>query len=98
PPPLPSFPTRRSSDLRLAAYPRGLFRQAKPLDELPARLVHIGVGAAVSVAGVVNGCGSEPELHEANALAQARARRVHVELFDARSEEHTSELQSLAYL
>src|SRR5205823_7106264 len=89
---LHSFPTRRSSDLPGPGEP-------KPLDYVVAHLKiaedkPVVIGAPLAGAGWVagNGCCNPEIIHRGSVLS------VNGALYDARSEEHTSELQSLAYL
>src|SRR5205823_14790981 len=88
---LPSFPTRRSSDLEgqralrgLAHARHGLARRHVQVREVVVRVGQAGVREGVSriaLDGLVE-------------VVDAAADR----LFVVRSEEHTSELQSLAYI
>src|SRR5205823_9615727 len=80
-----SFPTRRSSDLPPAKA--GLL--AEPLEQLDQRQEQRDHDRP----------DDEPEEHDHDRLQQ-RDQRLHqrVDLLVVRSEEHTSELQSLAYL
>src|SRR5205823_15058744 len=82
---LPSFPTRRSSDLRRGAVHGRRSKGFAPGDELRRRPPHL--------APLRPGRADQPR--------RGARQRSRVDLHDqavARSEEHTSELQSLAYL
>src|SRR5205823_8387238 len=93
PPHLPSFPTRRSSDL-LGNYPHA--------QELAQRAIGDGLPngppapadahAALAISTVMLG-----DAQGALAIALDASRRLDRD-YPGRSEEHTSELQSLAYL
>src|SRR5205823_14865088 len=91
PPALPSFPTRRSSDLDLSAVPGRFESPIVWRRDLPADKQN----ACPMVAGryfrnLTNG--SSPR------WLQDRLTAIGLRPISARSEEHTSELQSLAYL
>src|SRR5690606_41302642 len=85
PPPLHSFPTRRSSDLHALAI--GEPTLAIEVTRLLARAAHarearrVDRGVALEVAGVLR-------------VEPLRDHRAHVGVEVLRSEEHTSELQS----
>src|SRR5205823_13589837 len=84
---LPSFPTRRSSDLRAAECEAPLQFVTESYDCSPIALPgqHQKQNAAVAIAAI----------HAANIDIDDKA--IATAAF-CRSEEHTSELQSLAYL
>src|SRR5205823_13778227 len=87
------FPTRRSSDLATSDLPGGVINiltgYRKELG--PVLASHMDVNA-LDLAGAD---GDSPELER---LAAENVKRVVHGRADVRSEEHTSELQSLAYL
>src|SRR5205823_7469025 len=90
-----SFPTRRSSDLSLVTG-SGCVTSTFGL---PARMVSNLQGGGEVLAAVL----SEQALSEEHAEPDGRSFaiggvRSHALLSESRSEEHTSELQSLAYL
>src|SRR5205823_13953683 len=95
---LAPFPTRRSSDLR-AGVPRHHPPMERPGDSgraadepIPARLLLLLEGRSVHpVRGLREGAATGP--HDGQMPFRRRAL-----LAGLRSEEHTSELQSLAYL
>src|SRR5205823_6884822 len=97
-PALPSLPTRRSSDLERPAVVGGAERdgvdQVRPGTD-PPELEEVG---ALAVAEPVRPLGVHRDRARARRerldRVQQRLRRAH----HLRSEEHTSELQSLAYL
>src|SRR5205823_14712081 len=87
------FPTRRSSDLEMQAD--GLFRQTRDTVTPRDLAADLGAGHAVDVADEQTG-------FHLFAVVQGGPAQVEqggvVQRFFQRSEEHTSELQSLAYL
>src|SRR5205823_12490360 len=97
-PPLHSFPTRRSSDLQLAIGPQPGLASLESLVEqmrtsgLAVKLriegepVHLPAGIDLSAYRIVQEALTNVVKHAGDAEAEVR------------SEEHTSELQSLAYL
>src|SRR5205823_9319921 len=88
PPPLHSFPTRRSSDL-----PPCLHRRSR---SLTAACLTVPIRRPPYVACVVPSTGRRPVA--LGRLADRRRRMRRARRPGQRSEEHTSELQSLAYL
>src|SRR5207248_11223511 len=92
PPHLPSFPTRRSSDLRLAALAPYLSPEARSsleaLGERPVRTVIVG---SLTITEVKVGGLADPT--EALATFETNYAEVDADGTE-RSEEHTSELQS----
>src|SRR5205823_12164978 len=97
PPPLPSFPTRRSSDL--APHPLRVTARSR-------RAVLVLALLSAGCAGLTVGTGPPDDrggrLVPRDPLCRAglsgRGRRDQRDRAGSRSEEHTSELQSLAYL
>src|SRR5205823_12849762 len=91
--PLPPFPTRRSSDLARIADPAAFRQPLGAKGQLVQRVLGeaaiIFHGSAVEVGGHLHRC---PEEHHCTAPGPGDGEAV------PRSEEHTSELQSLAYL
>src|SRR5205823_12252328 len=88
PPALHSFPTRRSSDLLAASQLDGGLR----LREAPLRRPR------PSLSSPARGAGDPRAGGHAAALPDAPGPRRDRHVLGRRSEEHTSELQSLAYL
>src|SRR5687767_15555891 len=90
---LPSFPTRRSSDLRRGG---GGFRPSRG-DEPTLRLAGGGRGGGKARSAEAPGLRTGSEAQMKRQRAEQGGRRAE-RLAALRSEEHTSELQSLAYL
>src|SRR5205823_7078577 len=89
--PLHSFPTRRSSDLAISASSLELSPRPSPSRSL--RLARAGLGGRMVEQGAQLADGVRQGFRHGT-LREVRQLRRRA----ARSEEHTSELQSLAYL
>src|SRR5205823_8662382 len=87
----PSFPTRRSSDLAAAAADKLVSLSTKYLNVMQ------GLSLVQARARLESVTLDRVELLPEKAIAIARANRLDW-MNNRRSEEHTSELQSLAYL
>src|SRR5205823_8133186 len=90
-PDLHSFPTRRSSDLA----DEGLLRHVVGQHAVPRQVIGVAPGVALACPDQVFEGRTIPALGPADGL---RVRIAHAPSSALRSEEHTSELQSLAYL
>src|SRR5205823_11328495 len=91
-PHLHSFPTRRSSDLALEAA----YREVRELDRADGDAAE-GAGAEGGDRAVSTSAAVQEERAAAALISQDVAQKVSL-CVRIRSEEHTSELQSLAYL
>src|SRR5205823_10706372 len=97
PPPLHSFPTRRSSDLTYPFLPLDPTsrRPGQPVENDFFSLTRNGPGRIIADATQAATGISRRNVSCAGEIISARGRN---RLYHRRSEEHTSELQSLAYL
>src|SRR5205823_14929586 len=98
PPALPPFPTRRSSDLEVAGPGRG-HAAARGGDRERVGRRRVRLAAAAHLPGEREaGAGGQRLAGRQRERVRDGRRGAAVALQDLRSEEHTSELQSLAYL
>src|SRR5205823_15085716 len=95
PPPLPSFPTRPSSDLESNPPPAAVDRVTIRVDVTEGRVLQFGLFARALPTERITTLLARLAALMGSDRVGAPARSLPIK---ARSEEHTSELQSLAYL
>src|SRR5205823_9362295 len=96
-PDLPSFPTRRSSDLCFDPVGAGVLQRRRTAASSRARR-YLSAGRTSCPRSQPDRTSTETPSFLASGASPPQSARARDRVFIWRSEEHTSELQSLAYL